>query len=619
MAWGQDYVDHLLACTIPAALAPGNIPFVSSTLEVSFALVTEEARFESVRAHPTWQRLGEVCEAKLVAVDDLLPYGRTGGYGVSLTLALLRGFADLGPRMTDTHVFFLNSDFLLADGSYRAVVKAIEAGHRLIHAPSYAVVEEDVMPQLADRVDPRSGVLSVPHRELARLALAHRHPWVMAQTVNRPLFSMRRTTQFYWDVDEHTLLCRQMPFALVCVRPTRVVTTVETLWDFGIVSELCPGVEPCVLGDSDDYLMIELRERERHRAELAPGWPTAREIAADLSSFTTRDQRVLGRFDLTLHDAPLPAGVEAARARLASFVDAVYAGLAEPQPHRGHPYFAYHFLKAQASPAEGAVARSGAQRLGAALERVYRAMFGGLPDTRPWHPYHGTVVALTGGVRPVLAGAGKDVLFIGSGGGLVARVLEPMLARHRVVRASSPGAVLPEREGKTTTLPRARASMPAGGYDAVVCDVGPMQVLELERIAAALKPLVASSGAIALAHVSDGWVPRAVLNEGLIALAGTRAYGSMKLSCFGGLVDHLVTRLYELGWRVRGTGGVSGLIGFGLLVALALPLALVARALERPGGGIVAEPWRGFVLTCVNDRAVAEAPAAPAAVAGARF
>ena len=76
-----------------------------------------------------------------------------GDYGVVLTYALFRGFADLGPRMTETYLLFLNADFIISDGSLRHLGKLMLEGKRVIHAPSFRVVLEDVWPKLQAAVN----------------------------------------------------------------------------------------------------------------------------------------------------------------------------------------------------------------------------------------------------------------------------------------------------------------------------------------------------------------------------------------------------------------------------------------------------------------------------------
>ena len=47
-----------------------------------------------------------------------------------------------------------------------------------------------------------------------------------------------------------------------------------------------------VLGDSDDFLMLELRERDTAKLELSPGWPAPKRIAARLARFAPTVPRI---------------------------------------------------------------------------------------------------------------------------------------------------------------------------------------------------------------------------------------------------------------------------------------------------------------------------------------
>jgi len=116
-----------------------------------------------------------------------------------------------------------------------------------------------------------------------------------------------------------------------------------TFWDYGVISEYCPTLKPCVLGDSDDFLMAELRTEGTFRELLQLGWPTVDEIAADLSSFTTRDHRDYGRHTLVLHSDDLPADIDKHKQSLAEFADRVYARLTPPISYRDHPFWKPQF------------------------------------------------------------------------------------------------------------------------------------------------------------------------------------------------------------------------------------------------------------------------------------
>lgn len=341
IAWGDRYVSELLELTIPALLAPGNLPAFSRHFDCEYCIVTETRLFDRITTDPAIGDLAAFGDIRLIPIDDLL----SPHYGVTLTYALVRGFADLGPAMTETHLVFFNADFIIADGSYEKLASVIKGGARLVVSPSYCMILEETIDALRSRCDPATCVLSLPKRILASLILAHRHNTIRAKTVNQRLFRISRYDQFYWYVDENTLLGRQLPIAVVYMRPERVLTELRTLWDYGVIAEYCPNTEPCVLGDSDDFLMAELRTEGTAREMLHLGWPSVEEIAADLSSFTTKDQRDYGRHSLVLHAADLPAGLNAAKERLAEFVDDVYARLGRPLSHRDHPFWCAQFSR----------------------------------------------------------------------------------------------------------------------------------------------------------------------------------------------------------------------------------------------------------------------------------
>ena len=334
-AWGDRYVTDLLSTTIPAILAPGNLPSFAEWFDCELTIVTESRLFDSLSCAPVIVRALDYADVRLVPIDDLL----SPWYGITLTHALVRGFSDLGQKMTETHLVFFNADFIVADGSLRTLAQRINNGERLVVAPSYCMNLEESLPALRTYFSDYRRVLSIAPRDLAALAINYRHNTVRAKTVNQQLFRIHRYDQFYWHIDDTAMLAQQMPVAVVYMRPERVLTEMPTFWDYGVISEYCPDTTPCVLGDSDDFLMAELRSQSTAREFLRPGWPTIDEIAHDLSSFTTKDHRDYGRHTLLLHSAELPSALTQAKKQLTAFVDSVYARLGPPVNYRQHPFW----------------------------------------------------------------------------------------------------------------------------------------------------------------------------------------------------------------------------------------------------------------------------------------
>src|SRR6478672_3743776 len=303
--WGKAYADKLTSMTLPALLAPGNLPALCAMFNVEVVIVTETKLFDVIRNARSFQRVALLCPVTLIPIEDLMS-DRPSDYGVMLTKALYRGFLDLGDKVTETFLLFLNADFIIADGSYRQLGKLMLAGHRVIHSPSFRVVLEEVWPKLEARVDAENAVLAVPPRELVELALEHKHVTVKARTVNQQLYHQWCRDQFYWYVDEDTFTGYQWPVALVAIKPERVLKEPSLVWDFGYIPDAAPTLERYFIQDSDDFFMLEPQSKLTGEELIRPGWITFDEIARFLNDWTTKEQRECGEQLLILHSDTLP-------------------------------------------------------------------------------------------------------------------------------------------------------------------------------------------------------------------------------------------------------------------------------------------------------------------------
>jgi hypothetical protein len=340
-AWGEHYLDILLSLTIPALLAPGNLPYVAASTSCELVILTEERFFPAVAAHSSIMRAKQLCPVRLIALDDLI--AEKDKYGMALTHALHRGFSDLGPAMTQSWQLFLNADFVLAEGSLRSVISRLAQGARLVASPSYCVDAAAVIPKLREWTRMGSGSLSVPPRTLATLALANRHNTIRGKTINQSEFTLRYMDQFYWLVDDHTLLGRQMPIAIVGMWPERHLIEPNAYWDHGLMREYCPEAEISVLGDSDEFLMIELREKDVAQELIEAGRPAPKVLAERIITFLTPYQRDCARFELTLHSGDIAPEAATARAALGGYVGEVLSQLPAFLPsHIDHPQWNYH-------------------------------------------------------------------------------------------------------------------------------------------------------------------------------------------------------------------------------------------------------------------------------------
>src|SRR5262249_2734464 len=156
---------------------------------------------------------------------------------------------------------------------------------------------------------------------------------------------MRYADQFYWSVDNTTLLGYQMPVSIVGLQPERYLPEPDSYWDFGLIWEYCPQAEMCVIGDSDEFMMLELREKNVAQDQVVPGPLNKKQIAERMVTWVTPYQRHFIKFPLTVHDRDLPSGVEEEREKLLSFVDEVMRHVPELPSHIRHSQWEYHWAQ----------------------------------------------------------------------------------------------------------------------------------------------------------------------------------------------------------------------------------------------------------------------------------
>src|SRR5260370_39792727 len=70
--WGERYVDVLLTFTLPALLAPGNLPYVASQVPCELVILTQRRYFSRFNRHATVARIRQFCPVRLVRLDDLI-------------------------------------------------------------------------------------------------------------------------------------------------------------------------------------------------------------------------------------------------------------------------------------------------------------------------------------------------------------------------------------------------------------------------------------------------------------------------------------------------------------------------------------------------------------------
>src|SRR5262249_12001099 len=100
-----------------------------------------------------------------------------------------------------------------------------------------------------------------------------------------------------------------------------------------------------VLGDSDQFLMLELRRKAVAADQVLAGALDAKATAERMDLWVTPYQQDFLKFPLTLHAKDLPPKIDESRQSLRSFVDNVISHAPSLPSHIEHPQWTYHFKR----------------------------------------------------------------------------------------------------------------------------------------------------------------------------------------------------------------------------------------------------------------------------------
>ncbi len=576
--WGESYLRNFLDIVLPAHLAPGNLPAIAERFDCELLLLTEERYFARIRQSEPFLAANRVCRSRLVPIDDLVAH--RGMYGLSLTYAMHRGFADLGEAMVDFTLFFFLADFVVADGGGRTIADKLLSGQRLVLAPSYCAVEEEIAPRLRAMADREGGRLSLAPRALAALALAHRHDTVRAKTVNQQDMHIDVADQFYWRVGEEVLLGRQLPPSIVAMKPERPYAEPVCFWDYGTISMACPQTQPCILGDSDQLMMAELRPRRTLIEQLREGPAKKDEIATRLGSFATADQCRLGRHSLSLHAGDLPEGTEQERAKLNSYVDDIYALFpAEPVAFVDHPYWTARverFSKARNDWSGGRtvaavkVVGDGSRPMLSPSRYLYRLVFGVVPRVTPLHPLWADSHHIVGVLDDALAAGARKTLAVASRDSYVAAMLDDEPGEHWSV----PVHLLAEDQ-----LPPEASS-----FDLCLMELGWAELMDAKQYLRHVLPRMCPGATVVLYHAGEAMQRMALgVAENLPDLVDFG--GSRRVLWSGGALVASSASRYRHGLENHPRGGWRRLFSHVMLMLRCAPAAAFASRDERSQDG----------------------------------
>ena len=334
--WGTRYIEEFVRVSLPSYLAADNLPFMAAETDFEIVIMTSSESRDKFEERDYLDKLKALCPVRYILIDDLIT---NGNYGVTLTLAYARGIRDAGPEQTSTHFVFMNSDFVLADGSLKTLVAKLREGHHVIMAPSLRACSEAVVPALIDAVDQADGTLKMSPRPMVQLAFDNLHPTVIGKTITQDFVTCTNHNQIYWQIDKRTLLGRYHLIFMLAIKPEVPMGIVNSYCDYGFVPELVPSGDFSIIDDSDGFFMLEIQSAEQEKGYLRCGYTPPEKIADELSTWTTREHRRFAEVDVVFRSGDLPARLPQVRAEAARFISELHQRMTPPRDHIDHFYW----------------------------------------------------------------------------------------------------------------------------------------------------------------------------------------------------------------------------------------------------------------------------------------
>ncbi len=603
VVWGEAYIRRFLTLSLPSFLAAGNLPALAQSTDLEVVVMTRCDDFQYFESHVAFRRLRTICPVRFVGIDDLIT---TGVYGVTLTLAYARPVIACGSEMLNTHFVFMNADFVLADGSLRALCKHIIADRSIVLGPSFRATAEKLESCLEAAVDESSGVLAIPPRQLAALSLAHPHPTTIAKIRNQGFCHSTHPNQFFWQVDDGTLLGRYYLIFMLCLKPERIVESINCYSDYAFIPEMCPSGDEVVMDDSDDFFMLELQRRNQEMHLLRLGRQTEEKIARSLSEWTTAEHRRAARYDIVFHIGEIPPEIEAIKAEASAFFDRIGRKLARPVRHEKHHYWIHgveawrHLRKTQglsASPPELASLPRARGPLGwisslhlmrglwAFVYTTRHSILGKWPQVKPFHPSWMDSRHLRDTLAAILAVPGARLLVVRN----KPEFMDPVMGSGVSVQFANLQTVL---DGGLSMLGRGLK----GFTHALVYLLGE-DCRHTRRLIEQCEPVMSPGGICQVfIHDPSGEAEQGSLSNGLVAhveeILPSR-FLPAECSFVGGLLKRSIYRLINRLYRSYEHFGAWALFWILPLFALVLPLTLIGNVYLGMKG-----PSQRFVRYC---------------------
>lgn len=254
--WGEAYIATFLNLCVPTLLAAGNAPALAAAQVHRLRVFTPPGDAARMAKAPALLALRRHIAVEFVPIA--VPGEKDNKYH-AITRTHLRALVDA--RAAGAAVVFLSPDFILADGTLRALAARPAAAAVLMVSPRAAL--DGVAQALAPlrTADPEGAIRLAP-REMMALCLRYPHAVTQSLYWDAPRFSGWPSI-LQWQADPDTMLARCFHPHPLLLDPARLDSQFGTNTNTTIDGDLLGSLRAAPdeihsVTDSDELLILEL-------------------------------------------------------------------------------------------------------------------------------------------------------------------------------------------------------------------------------------------------------------------------------------------------------------------------------------------------------------------------
>jgi len=343
--WGDTHIKMCANSVLPALLAHGNLPYMSTYQKITLRFLTTKPSSRTLQENQVCKRLAEFADISFCYIDDLV---NLGDYGLTLTMAYERGIrTDPEELQVKQCYVFLNGDLVPSNNTLTTVQRRIEDGYNAMLSPGVRVVEQDITPILDELRSKGNGIIDSSGRELVRLTIDHLHPTVIAAKINNKEIGTSISHQYFAQVDNDLLIARFFLLFMLCIKPERPLPMVTSHCDYSFIPEMCPSGNYTVITDSDDAFLMELAPIEQESSYIYLGKKNLNGVTRRMQNWVTKEHFDYSKYVLYFHATDLSINntianpLATTEAQLSEVLEQIYSELNKyPRvSHEYHPFW----------------------------------------------------------------------------------------------------------------------------------------------------------------------------------------------------------------------------------------------------------------------------------------